>query len=220
MADKVIVLGTRFSMFSTRANVALYEKGVEFEYREEDLSNKSPLLLQTNPIHKKVPVLIHNGNPISESLIIVEYIDEVWKDNDKSPLLPSNPYQRARARFWADFIDKKVSYSTRKIWALKGEEHEAGKKEFIEALEMLEGELGDKPYFGGDHFGFLDVALVTYYCWFESYEICGNFSIEEHCPKLVAWGKRCMARESVSKSLADPKKVYEYVLLLKKKYGF
>ena len=36
----------------------------------------------------------------------IEYIDEVWKD--KSPLLPTDPYQRAQARFWADYVDKKV----------------------------------------------------------------------------------------------------------------
>jgi glutathione S-transferase len=57
-------------------------------------------------IYKKIPVLIHDGKPISESLIIVQYIDEVW--SDKAPLLPSDPYQRAQAHFWADFIDKKV----------------------------------------------------------------------------------------------------------------
>jgi glutathione S-transferase len=67
---------------------------------------KSPLLLQMNPVHKKIPVLIHNGKPIAESLIAVQYIDEVW--NDKSSLLPSDPYQRSQARFWADFADKKV----------------------------------------------------------------------------------------------------------------
>lgn len=84
---------------------------------------------------------------------------------------------------------------------------------------MLEGEIGEKPYFGGDSFGFLDVALVTYYSWFYAYEKCGNFSIEEHCPTLVAWAKRCMQKESVAKSLADPIKVYEFTLMLKKKYG-
>lgn len=106
MADEVVLLGTYVSMFAVRVKIALAEKGIQYEYKEENLVNKSPLLLQMNPIHKKIPVLIHNGKPICESLIIVEYIDEVW--NDKSPLLPSDPYKRAQARFWADYVDKKV----------------------------------------------------------------------------------------------------------------
>lgn len=218
MANEVILLDVEFSMFAMRPRIALAEKGVEYESREENLADKSPLLLQMNPVHKKIPVLIHNGKPICESLIIVEYIDEVWKD--ESPLLPSDPYQRATARFWADFVDKKISDAARRVWTKKGEEQEAAKKEFIDALVLLEGELGDKPYFGGDTFGFLDIALITFYSWFYAYEKCGSFSIEEHCPKLISWAKRCMEKESVSKSLPDPIKVYEFVLILKKKYGF
>ena len=106
MADEIILLDFWPSMFGMRVRVALAEKGLKYEYRQEDLRNKSPLLLEMNPVHKKIPVLIHNGKPICESLIIVQYIDEVWKD--KSPLLPSDPYQRAQARFWADYVDKKV----------------------------------------------------------------------------------------------------------------
>ena len=106
MADEIILLDFLPSMFGMRVRIALAEKGLEYEYREEDLWNKSPLLLEMNPVHKKIPVLIHNGKAISESLVIVEYIDEVWKD--KSPLLPTDPYQRAQARFWADYVDKKV----------------------------------------------------------------------------------------------------------------
>ncbi|THG00329.1 hypothetical protein TEA_030053 [Camellia sinensis var. sinensis] len=106
MADEVILLDFWVSPFAARVKIALAEKGVEYESREEDLSNKSPLLLKINPVHKQVPVLIHNGKPVCESLIIVQYIDEVW--NHKSPLLPCDPHQRAQARFWADFVDKKV----------------------------------------------------------------------------------------------------------------
>ena len=95
------------SMFGMRVRIALAEKGVAYEYMEQDLRNKSPLLLQMNPVYKKIPVLVHNGRPICESSIIVQYIDEVWKD--KAPLLSSDPYQRAQARFWVDFIDKKVT---------------------------------------------------------------------------------------------------------------
>nr|POE97184.1 putative glutathione s-transferase [Quercus suber] len=154
-----------------------------------------------NPIHKKIPVLIHNGKPLCESLIIVQYIDEVWKD--RSPLLPSHPYQRAHARFWADFVDKKVFDASRKLWTTKGEELEAGKKEFIEAFKILEGELGDKPY------------------WFIAYEIFGNINIEAECPKIIAWVKRCLQKETVAKSLPDQKKVYELAVHLRKRdHGF
>jgi len=217
MADEVVLLDFYASMFGMRVRVALAEKGVKYQYREENLGNKSQLLLQMNPVHKKIPVLIHNGKPVCESLIIVQYIDEVWKD--KAPLLPSDPYQRAQARFWADYIDKKVYDAGRKIWTTKGEEQEAAKKEFIEILKVLEGVLGDKPYFMGERFGFLDIALVTFYSWFHAYETLGNFSIEAECPKLISWAKKCKKKESVSKSLADPKKVYEFLVEMKKRLG-
>ena len=106
MGDEVVLLSIWPSMFGMRVQIALEEKGIEYEYNDEDLTNKSTLLLKMNPIHKKVPVLIHNGKPVCESSIVVQYVDEVWKD--KFPLLPSDPYHRARARFWADYIDKKV----------------------------------------------------------------------------------------------------------------
>ncbi|ONI12119.1 hypothetical protein PRUPE_4G145800 [Prunus persica] len=218
MADEVVLLDFWPSMFGMRVRVALAEKGVKYEYREEDLlNNKSPLLLQMNPVHKKIPVLIHNGKPVCESANIVQYIDEAWKD--KAPLLPSDPYQRAQARFWVDYIDKNLYEVGRNIWATKGEEQDEAKKKLIEILKLLEGQLGDNSFFGGEIFGFLDVALVTVYCWFFSYETCGNFSIEAECPKLIEWAKRCMQKESVAKSLADPKKVYEFTLLLKKRFG-
>lgn len=91
-----------------RVKIALNEKGIPFENREEKnlMGEKSDLLLASNPIHKKVPVLLHNGQPICESAIIVSYIDEVFPSS--SPLLPSCAYGRAQARFWTDFLDRKV----------------------------------------------------------------------------------------------------------------
>ncbi|GLT64705.1 hypothetical protein SLA2020_371820 [Shorea laevis] len=217
MADEVILLDFWPSPFGMRVRIALAEKGIKYEYREEDLRNKSPLLLQMNPIHKRIPVLVHNGKPICESLIQVQYIDEVWKD--KASLLPSDPYARAQARFWADYVDKKIYDLENKIWASKGEEQEAGKKKFIECLKVLEAELGDKHYFGGSNLGYVDVVFVPFYSWFYAYEQCGNFSIEAECPKIIAWAKRCMQKESVSKSLPDHEKVYGFVLELKKRFG-
>ncbi|KAJ8443253.1 hypothetical protein Cgig2_010148 [Carnegiea gigantea] len=219
MATKEVVLLDYWpSPFGMRVRIALAEKGVDYEYREEDLSKgKSELLLKMNPVHKKIPVLVHNNRPVCESLIIVQYIDEVW--SHKNPLLPSDPYHRALARFWADFIDKKIYDTGRRVWATKGEEQEAAKKEFIDHFKLLEQQLGDKPYFGGDSFGFVDVALIPFYSWFYAYETLGNFKIEESCPKIIAWARRCMQRETVAKSLPDQNKIYEFVLELKKRLG-
>lgn len=89
-----------------RVEWALKLKGIEYEYIEEDLSNKSPSLLQYNPINRQVPVLLHNGKPLVESLVILEYIDETWKDN---PILLKDPYERAMARIWALYSDYQVS---------------------------------------------------------------------------------------------------------------
>ncbi|RVW79419.1 putative glutathione S-transferase parA [Vitis vinifera] len=177
-----------------RVRLALAAKGIEYLIKEEDLTqSKSSLLLKVNPVHQKIPVLIHNGKPVCESLIIVEYIDEVWKDRCR--LLPADPYQRAKAKFWADFIDKMVYPSCYNVWAANGEVQEAGKKEFIDRIKMLEGELKSNPYFG--------------------------FSIEAECPKLVAWGKRCMEEEFVYTSLPHPHKVYDLVVdYREEKWGY
>ena len=107
-SDHIVLLDYSASPFAMRVRLAFAAKGVEYLIKEEDLTqSKSSLLLKVNPVHQKIPVLIHNGKPVCESLIIVEYIDGLWKD--KFPLLPSDPYQRAEAKFWAHFIDNKVA---------------------------------------------------------------------------------------------------------------
>ncbi|CAL5078348.1 unnamed protein product [Urochloa decumbens] len=215
---EVVLLDFWVSPFGLRCRVALAEKGVAYEYREQDLLNKSELLLRSNPVHKKIPVLLHGGRAICESLVIVQYIDEAWPDT--APLLPrDDPYARAQARFWADYIDKKIYDCQTRLWKLKGKVQEQAKKDMIEVFTTLESELGDKPYFGGDNFGFVDIALVPFTCRFFAYEKLGGFSIEENCPKIVAWAKLCKERESVAKVLPDPDKVFEFIQFLQSKFG-
>jgi glutathione S-transferase len=103
--EEVKLLGIWASPFSRRIEMALKLKGVPYEYLEEDLENKSSLLLALSPIHKKIPVLVHNGKTIIESHVILEYIDETWKHN---PILPQDPFQRSKARVLAKLVDEKV----------------------------------------------------------------------------------------------------------------
>ncbi|KAG0466127.1 hypothetical protein HPP92_017132 [Vanilla planifolia] len=205
------------SPFGQRVRIALAEKGVEYDYHEENLAAKSELLLKSNPVNKQIPVLIHGSRSVCESLIIVQYIDEVW--SDKNRILPSDPFSRAQSLFWADFVDKKVYVSGSKLWKLKGEEQEEGKKEFVEAIKTLEAELGDKKYFGGEYFGLVDIAMVPFTAWFDTYEAYSGISVEKEAPKVAAWSKRCKERESVAKTLPDPEKVYDFVGLFRKTLG-
>ncbi|PON42707.1 S-crystallin [Trema orientale] len=217
--EEIVVIGFWTSPYAMRVQIALEEKGVSYHYVEEEnlFHNKSPLLLQSNPVHKKVPVLIHNGNPVCESLVILQYIDDVWKDGNL--LLSEDPYQRAKARFWVNFFDTKIADCGRRMWASKGQDQQAAKEEFLESLRLLEGELGDKAYFGGENFGLLDIALIPFSCRFYTYEMFCKFSVQKECPKLMEWVIKCNQRESVSKNLPDPYKVYNFVLEVKKKLG-
>ncbi|XP_012066938.1 glutathione S-transferase U7 isoform X3 [Jatropha curcas] len=143
---EVKLLGTWASPFSHRIKLALKLKGIQYEYIEQDLTNKSTLLLKSNPVHKKIPVLLHNGKPIAESLVILEYVDEKWQNN---PFLPEDPYNKAMARFWATFVDQKILQVTLKASAATGEEKEQILEEVDQYLKLLENELNEKDLFGG-----------------------------------------------------------------------
>ncbi|EFJ19210.1 hypothetical protein SELMODRAFT_419375 [Selaginella moellendorffii] len=175
------------SPFSMRVKLALLLKGIEHEDLPQDLGNKSKLLLESNPVHKKVPVLIHKGKPIAESAIIVHYIDEVWPGT--SPLLPQDAFLRAQHRFWTDFFEKKISDSLDRFIRSNGA---AVNEEFIQDCLLLEGalaELGDEeegPFFGGASMSFLDVMLAPSAVWIPALEQVMGLkpTSQEQCPRL------------------------------------
>ncbi|GMH25978.1 hypothetical protein Nepgr_027821 [Nepenthes gracilis] len=200
MAEEGVKLyGFWLSPFSRRVELALKIKGVEYEYIEEDLQNKSPELLQYNPIHKKVPVLIHNGKVIVESQVILEYIDETWKEN---PIMPQDPYERAIARFWAKFIDEKFFPSFRK--AILGGETEVEKviEETKENLKILEKVLEGKNFFGGERIGFVDIVANTIAYWvFLFQEAAEKEILTEEFPILCNWKDKYINHNIIKETL-------------------
>ena len=107
--------------------------------------------------------------------------------------------------------------SGRPVLTTKGETQAAAMKELISSLKILDAELGDNPYFGGKTFGITDIAFLPFYSRFYTLEKFGNLSMNEECPKLVAWGERCFQRESVSTTMRNQYETYDFMLEIRKK---
>ncbi|KDP42181.1 hypothetical protein JCGZ_02911 [Jatropha curcas] len=208
---EVKLLGTWASPFSHRIKLALKLKGIQYEYIEQDLTNKSTLLLKSNPVHKKIPVLLHNGKPIAESLVILEYVDEKWQNN---PFLPEDPYNKAMARFWATFVDQKILQVTLKASAATGEEKEQILEEVDQYLKLLENELNEKDLFGGENIGYLDIVAFSILYFFQIRKEIMRIELisEEKFPVLNRWiGKICEVDE-VNQSLPPKDRHLVYVV--------
>ncbi|WVZ21728.1 hypothetical protein V8G54_000272 [Vigna mungo] len=207
--SEVRVLGKWASPFNNRVELALKLKGVTYEYSEEDLANKSDDLLRYNPVHKKVPVLLHNGNPLAESLIIVEYIDETWNNN---PLLPQHPYERALARFWAKTLDDKILPALWNACWSDEKGREKATEEAIEALEILQEALKEKRFFGGESIGLVDIAANFIGYWVEILqEIAGlKLLTLEKFPKLYKWSQEFVNHPVIKEGLPPRDQLFAF----------
>ncbi|KAK7390468.1 hypothetical protein VNO78_25774 [Psophocarpus tetragonolobus] len=207
--QEVRLLGKWASPFSNRVDLALKLKGVSYKYSEEDLANKSDDLLEYNPVHKKVPVLVHNGNPLPESLIIVEYIDEMWKNN---PLLPQDPYERALARFWAKTLDDKILPA---IWnACWSDENgrEKAVEEALEALKILQEALQEKKFFGGENIGLVDIAANFIGYWVAILQEISGLELltDQKFPKLYKWSQEFINHPVIKEGLPPRDELFAF----------
>eukprot|EP00253_Pinus_taeda_P008443 PITA_08443 len=212
---QVKLLGVIRSPFVARVRIALALKGIHYEFIEEDTpNNKSELLLQSNPVHKKIPVLIHNGKPVCESMIIVQYIEETW--DSKAPfLMPRDPYDRAIARFWAAFIDDKVIPSILGAFSGRGEEQQKAVEESVANLLLLEEVLRStgKAYFGGDGIGLVDIALGGLWVFIQAVEKVTNIVLidTQKTPLLSAWADQFCKADKVKNALPDGAELFVFL---------
>lgn len=207
--EEVQLLGSVGSPFVIRVQIALKLKGIEHKYVEEKLGNLSETLLKYNPVYRMVPVLVHNGNPISESRVILEYIDEAWKQN---PILPNDPYKRALDRFWSKFIDEKCTIAAWKSVFMPDEkEREKAREELFEALQFLENELKDK-FFGGEEIGIVDIAAVYIAFWIPLIQDITGLQLlnAEKCPKLSKWSQEFLNHPIVKENMPPREPLFAY----------
>ncbi|KAI3717447.1 hypothetical protein L1987_69065 [Smallanthus sonchifolius] len=218
--SEIKLIGTAASPFVNRVQFVLHLKSIEYEFIDENLASKSELLLKSNPVYKKVPVLLHaNKPPIPESLIIIEYLDEIYPDIH--PILPSDPLVRADNRFWANFIDNKFFPLFEELRRTPEKEgKEAIKKQLIEGSKLLEEAFvkfsNGKAYFGGDDVGYLDVVLGCFLGWTKFVEKHNEFKIidEVRTPKLLEWTKRIWSHEALKDAIPRNETLMDFYMML------
>ncbi len=141
--------------YAARARIVLTEKGIEFETVEIDLSDRPAWLYEKNPTGR-VPVIEEDdGDPLPESAVILEFIEERYPE---PPLLPPDPADRAAIRLLI-FRDDDL---TDPYYALRRGE-DGAREQFDAVLGRFDALLAGQPYLGGAEYGLADIALVPWF---------------------------------------------------------
>lgn len=159
-----------------------------FDWVETDVvggATRKPEYLALNP-NGKVPLLVlPDGRRLAESNAMLLHLAE------GTEYLPADAYERARAYQWLFF--EQYSHEpciavARFIVAFAGREAEEAERLATlrarghTALAVMEGALGEMPYFAGERFSVADIALYAY----THVAGEGGFELDEY-PAIRRW---------------------------------
>ncbi|MGA7433596.1 MAG: maleylacetoacetate isomerase, partial [Xanthobacteraceae bacterium] len=154
-----------------RVRIALNLKGIAYDTISIHLikdggHNKRPEFRAINPL-MRVPVLVTPaGDTLTQSLAIIEYLDET---HPQPPLLPKDPIARAKVRALAELIacDIHPLNNTSPLRYLKrdmGQEQSTIDTWYhhwvLSGFEALEAMIGEGPYLCGKEVTLADTCLV------------------------------------------------------------
>jgi glutathione S-transferase len=196
---KPILYNTQRCPYARRTRIVLYEKQIDFDVYEVDLSNKSEEFLSVSP-YGKVPVLAVNGISLYESNVVNEYLDEV---HETPRLMPANPEQRALARSWMAFADDYFFPAVFRVCmgsqrGFSEEQIQEASEKLQDSLSRLERQLEGKEYLMGDY-TLADIAHAGNFLRLRELAERDDFPLQNY-PNVVAWMERVESRQSYKAS--------------------
>lgn len=190
---------------ATVVHWAIEELGVPVEKVKIDLQagdNKKPEYLKLNP-NGQVPLLVHDGVAIFESLAIMIHIGETF-GVDKG-LFPAPGLERAEAIKWMTWLQVTVGeavsrYQRNTVERIPAELRNekaglAAKADLANMLKILDHALEGKEYLVGGKFSLADVHIVSWMTYFQHF----RFDLTLY-KNINAWVARCTARPAFSRA--------------------
>lgn len=196
----ILVYGPRMGS-AFRVHWMLAELNLPYETAQLDMAagdHKKAEYLAVNPAGQ-VPALVYDGFVLAESVAILTYLAE---KHDPSLFGPSTPEAHAVMIRWGLFallnIDKNLVALASKTWGQPaGEEVEAKALEVLgKHLPILERQLADQSYLGGEAFTIADIVARSSFRYAEAV----NFDFAAY-PAIRAWMARCAERSAFKKAL-------------------
>src|SRR5690348_10299832 len=95
------------SLCAQKVRICLAEKGLPWEDKHLVLraaEHQQPWYLKLNR-RAVVPTLLHDGHVVTESNVILEYLEDVFP---QPRLRPDDPHQRSKMRLWTKQLDEDV----------------------------------------------------------------------------------------------------------------
>ena len=154
--------GFAASNYYNNVKLALLEKGVPFEEVLAWLGETDPA---ATPLGK-VPYAITDEGPLSESTVILEYVEDRYPER---PLMPASPYQAAKVRELLRYIELHLELVARNLYPeafFGGKVSEGLKEKLRPQLEKHIAGFGQlakfSPFVAGDAFTLADCAAAVH----------------------------------------------------------
>ncbi|HBA32891.1 MAG TPA: glutathione S-transferase family protein [Gammaproteobacteria bacterium] len=208
MNNQLVLISHVLCPYVQRVAIVMMEKGIEHQRRDVDLANKPQWFLAISPLGK-TPVLDVGGHALFESAVICEYLEESFAH----ALHPGDSLARARHRSWMEFSSSILNNIAGFYSASNNELLHQKRDALAQQFQRLESELSSAPYFSGDKFSMVDAFFGPVFRYFDVFEQIDDFGFFQHCPKVLAWRKQLVARESVQRAVTPdyPGRLYDFL---------